>query len=60
MRKNTLLVSALVVLTLAVCVNAYAEGNTCAVSNAASGFWNSLTGFLYNALPWNWGNWAGK
>ena len=23
-------------------------------------FWNGVGGFFYNALPWNWGNWAGK
>ena len=58
MRKRTLLISALVILAVAVCANAYADG--CAMSDSWHGFWNSVGGFLYNALPWNWGNWAGK
>ena len=47
------------VLAVVVCANAYA-GEGCAVSESWHGFWNSVGGFLYNALPWNWGNWAGK
>jgi hypothetical protein len=57
MRNKTLLVGVLMVLATAWCVSAYAaEGDV----NAWNGFWNSVGGFLYNALPWNWGNWWGK
>ena len=57
MRKRTLLVSFIFILALAYCVNAYAGDNAnCPVQ----GFFHSLGGFLYNALPWNWGNWVGK
>ena len=56
MRKG-MLVLGLMVLALVVCVNAYANtGET----STWQGFWNSVGGFFYNALPWNWGNWAGK
>lgn len=57
MRKAMLLVGAVLVLTVAVCSNAYADGGD---TTAWQGFWNSVGGFLYNAMPWNWGNWAGK
>ena len=58
MRKNTMIVGLALVMVLAVCVNAYAgDGATCPAWN---GFWNSVGGFFYNALPWNWGNWVGK
>lgn len=56
MRKRMMLVGILVVLAAAVSSNAYAEGGT----TAWQGFWDSFGGFLYNALPWNWHNWAGK
>lgn len=55
MRKRALMVSVLFVLAAAWCVNAYAGDGS-----AWEGFWNSVGGFLYNALPWNWGNWVGK
>jgi hypothetical protein len=57
MRNRTLMVSVIFVLALAWCVTAYAA--TGEVS-AWQGFWNSVGGTLYNALPWNWGNWVGK
>ena len=57
MRKQTVLVGVVLVLAFVLCSNAYAEGAQCETWN---GFWNSVGGFLYNALPWNWGNWAGK
>ncbi len=57
MRKGMLALGVVTVLALVVCVNAYA--NTGEVSTW-QGFWNSVGGFLYNAMPWNWGNWAGK
>ena len=57
MRKNTWIVAAIVVLSVAYCANAYAMGGeNCPIH----GFFNSVGGFLYNALPWNWGNWVGK
>jgi hypothetical protein len=57
MRKSVAVLGVVLVLTIAVCVNAYAgDGGT----TAWEGFWNSVGGFLYNALPWNWGNWVGK
>lgn len=57
MRKRTLLVGVLMVLATAWCVSAYAaDGDV----NAWEGFWSSVGGFFYNALPWNWGNWWGK
>ncbi len=62
MRKRALIIGGMFVLALAFCVTAYAGdgAGTCAVSESWHGFWNSVGGFLYNALPWNWGNWAGK
>ena len=59
MRKRTLMVGAVLVLALAWCVSAYAADNA-GSTDAWTGFWNSVGGFFYNALPWNWGNWAGK
>ncbi len=62
MRNRLLLTSFIFVLAIALCTTAYAggEGGTCAVGEAWTGFWNSVGGFLYNALPWNWSSWAGK
>ena len=57
MRKRTLLVGVMLVLAVAWCMNAYAADGEV---NAWQGFWNSVGGFFYNVLPWNWGNWAGK
>ncbi len=58
MRKRTLLIGLILVLAAAWCLNAYAAGGEVTAWN---GFWNSVGGFLYNALPWNWGNWmSGK
>ena len=57
MRNKTLLVGLFVVLALVWTMNAYAMGGeNCALSGAC----RSIGGFLYNALPWNWGNWFGK
>lgn len=57
MRKRALLVGVVLVLTVAWCVSAYAmDGGT----SSWHGFWNSVGGFIYNALPWNWGKWVGK
>ena len=59
MRKRTLMFGVILVLAVAWawCVSAYAaEGE----ANAWHGFWSSVGGFIYNALPWNWGNWWGK
>ena len=57
MRKVTLVFGVVLVLAVALCANAYAaDGDV----NAWQGFWNSVGGFAYNVLPWNWGNWLGK
>ncbi len=57
MKNKSIVIGAIVVLAVMVCVSAYAnDGGT----TAWQGFWNSIGGFLYNALPWNWGNWMGK
>jgi len=57
MRKTLWIVSAVVVLILVVCVKAHAADGEV---STWQGFWNSVGGLLYNALPWNWGNWWGK
>ena len=57
MRKRTLMVVVVFVLAAAWCLNAYAADSGV---TAWEGFWNSVGGFLYNALPWNWGNWMSK
>ena len=57
MRTKTLMVVLVLILAVAWCMNAYAaEGD----ATAWQGFWNSVGGFFYNALPWNWHNWAAK
>ena len=58
MRKKSLFVGFVVVLLMIVAVSAYAGGDT--ANCPVHGFFESLGGFLYNALPWNWGNWMGK
>ncbi len=57
MRKKELMVGVVLVLAMAFCMNAYADNGA---SAGWTGFWNSVGGFFYNALPWNWGNWVGK
>ena len=57
MRKQTLMIGVVFVLAAAWCMNAYAADAGCPAWN---GFWSSVGGFLYNALPWNWGSWLGK
>ena len=59
MRKRTLLVGILSILAVAYCVSAYAA-DAATGTTAWQSFWNGVGGFLYNALPWNWGNWVGK
>ena len=56
MRKRALLVGFMLVLTVAWCMTAYAAEDV----TAWQGFWNSVGGFFYNALPWNWGSWMNK
>ena len=58
MRKRTLMIGVVLVLAVAWCMNAYAADG--GGVSAWQGFWNSVGGFLYNALPWNWHSWAGK
>ncbi len=58
MHKKTLMVGVLMALTAAWCMNAYAAAG--GEVTAWQGFWNSVGGFLYNAMPWHWSNWMGK
>ncbi len=58
MRKRMWVVGIILVLAVAWCMNAYAADG--GEVTAWQGFWNSVGGFFYNALPWNWGNWVGK
>ena len=55
MNKRTLMVGLMLVLTVALCANAYAAEEV----TAWHGFWNAVGGFLSNALPWHWGSWMG-
>ncbi len=57
MRKFAL-VAGFIVLAVILTSNAYAADG--GEVTAWQGFWNSVGGFCYNALPWNWGNWAGQ
>ena len=59
MNKKALMVGFVMFVAAAWCVSAYA-GDGAANSCPIHGFFESVGGFLYNALPWNWGNWAGK
>jgi hypothetical protein len=55
--RNKISVTLIVIgLGMMLSANAFAEGSSCSMS----GLCNSIGGFLYNALPWNWGNWVGK
>ncbi len=57
MRKRALMVGVVLALALAWSVSAYAaDGGV----SPWQGFWNSVGGFVYNAMPWNWGEWMGK
>lgn len=50
-------VAFVMVLATVVCVTAFAaEGDACPIHS----FFGAIGGFLYNALPWNWHNWAGQ
>ena len=55
MNKKTLMVGLILFVAVAWCMNAYAAEEV----TAWHGFWNSVGGFLSNALPWHWGNWMG-
>ena len=56
MRKRTMMVGFVLFVAMAWCMSAYAaEG-----AAHGQGFFDAVGGFLYNALPWNWGNWWGK
>lgn len=57
MRKKALMVGLVLAVATVWCMNAYAaEGQ----ATAWDSFWGGVGGFIYNALPWNWGNWMGK
>ena len=58
MNKKTLMVGVVLVLAVVYCASAYADAGT--GTSTWNSFWNSVGGFFYNALPWNWGNWVGK
>lgn len=59
MRKKMLLVGFVFLIAMTVVMTAaYAGGE--GASGPMTDFWNSVGGFFYNALPWNWGNWLGK
>lgn len=58
MHKKALTVGILIVLAVAVCMNAYAADG--GEVTAWHGFWNSVGGFVYNAMPWNWSKWMGQ
>ena len=57
MNKRTLIVGIFVLVAMTCCMDAYAADGG---SSAWGDFWNGVGGFLYNALPWNWGSWMGK
>ena len=57
MRKRTLMVGIVLILAVAWCMNAYAADGD---SSGWQRFWGAIGGFLYNALPWHWGNWMHK
>ena len=57
MRKGTLIIALALVMVVAWSMNVYAADGQV---TAWEGFWSSVGGFVYNALPWNWGNWWGK
>ena len=58
MNKRTMVVGIILVLAVAWCMSAYAAD--AGTNTGWQGFWDSVGGFFYNALPWNWGNWFGK
>ncbi len=58
MRKRMLILGLALVVAVAWCATGFAADG--GEVTAWEGFWNSVGGFLYNALPWNWGNWLGK
>ena len=59
MRKGMLILGAALVAVVIVFAAQHAYAADGEV-NAWQGFWNSVGGFAYNAMPWNWGNWWGK
>ena len=56
MNKRTFILGIFLVLAVAWCASAYAADT----ATAWSGFWESVGGFLHNAMPWNWGSAAAK
>ena len=59
MNKRAFMIGIVLVLAVAGYMSAYAAG-TGTENTGWQNFWNSVGGFFYNALPWNWGNWLGK
>ncbi len=60
MQKRTMMAVMMFMIAMVWCVNVYAGGDGAVNNCPVHGFFTSLGGFLYNALPWNWGNWMGK
>ena len=60
MRIKSTLLGLAVVAALTLGGNAYADGSDPNANCPVHGFFNSVGGFLYNAMPWNWNNWMGK
>ena len=60
MNKKMMMIGIVLVLAVAWCMSAYAADAGTTTNASWEGFWNSVGGFFYNALPWNWGNWFGK
>ena len=58
MNKKLVMFGFIFAVLMAWAVSAYAGGD--ASNCPVHGFFASIGGFLYNALPWNWGNWWGK
>ena len=58
MKNKNWILFGLVLVAIFVTANAYAGGDP--ANCPIRGFFHSVGGFLYNALPWNWGNWWGK
>lgn len=59
MRKRTILAVLLVILSVTGPMNAFAEENAGKPNTFLPDMFNSIGSFIYNALPWNWGGWAG-
>jgi hypothetical protein len=62
--RNKALWFVFILVLLVFCANAYAYtevgmGDTTQSQEQWRNFWDSFGGFVYNIMPWNWGNWVG-